>query len=157
MDFALKLISSLRGDVMEERFPEKYLGKKWMLVQRYLAKDDEYDWRLFNPHINPEAIHWTKAENDIAALGKKFGFPELNFWRDLDWVGDFFLTESGIDVLVSFNLIDAVMDLVQQKEMIKYLYHHQEALWNKIFISFIGQEKTEELILENFDKGFVEI
>lgn len=156
-NFALKLISSLRGDVLDKRFPAEDLGKKWLIVQRYLAKEDEYDWRLFEPHINPEAIHWTKAENDIARLGEKFNIPELRFWSNLDWVGDFFPTETGIDALVSFNMIDAVMDLVQQKEMIKYLYHHQEALWNKIFISFIGEKETEKLVIENFDKGFVEI
>ena len=156
-NFALKIISSLKGDVLDNRFSAEDLGKKWLIVQRYLAKEDEYDWRLFEPHINPEAIHWTKAENDISRLGEKFNLPELNFWRDLDWVGDFFPTETGIDSLVSFNMIDAVMDLVQQKEMIKYLYHHQEALWNKIFISFVGEKETEQLIIENFDKGFVEL
>ncbi len=156
-NFAEKLISGLRGDVLDTRFFDEDLGKKWLIVQRYLAKDDEYDWRLFYPHVNPEALHWTKAENDIAKLGKKFDIPELVFWHDLDWVGDFFKTESGIDVLVSFNLIDAAMNLVMEKENIKYLYHHQESLWNKIFISFLSQEKMEELIIRNFDKGFIEI
>lgn len=154
--FAEKLISGLRGDVLDSRFPDDDLGKKWLMVQRYLAKEDEYDWRLFYPHVNPEAIHWTKAENDIARLGQKFNIPELVFWNNLDFVGDFFKTESG-DALVSFNLIDAAMDLVMEREMIKYLYHHQESLWNKIFISFIGQEKTEKLIINNFDKGFIEL
>lgn len=155
-NFAKKLVSGLRGDVLDTRFQDNDLGKKWLIIQRYLAKDDEYDWRLFYPHINPEAIHWTKAENDIARLGKKFNIPELIFWNNLDFVGDFFKTESG-DALVSFNLIDAAMDLVMERNMIKYLYHHQESLWNKIFISFLGQEKTEELIIKNFDKGFIEI
>jgi len=154
--FAEKLVSGLRGDVLDIHFPNEDLGKKWLIIQRYLAKDDEYDWRLFYPHINPEAIHWTKAENDIARVGEKFNIPELIFWNNLDWVGDFFKSESG-DALVSFNLIDAAMDLVMERDMIKYLYHHNESLWNKIFISFLGQEETENLITENFDKGFIEI
>lgn len=156
-NFAEKLLSGLRGDVLDMRFPDEDLGKKWLIIQRYLAKDDEYDWRLFYPHVNPEAVHWTKAENDIANLGKRFNIPELAFWHNLDWVGDFFKTESGIDVLVSFNLIDAAMNLVMEKENIKYLYHHQESLWNKIFLSFLGQKKIEKLIVKNFDKGFIEI
>lgn len=155
-NFSKKLISGLRGDVLNTRFPDEYLGKKWLIVQRYLAKEDEYDWRLFYPHINPEAMHWTKAENDIAHLGEKFNIPELTFWNNLDFVGDFYKTESG-DALVSFNLIDTAMDLVIEREMIKYLYHHQESLWNKIFISFMGQEETEKLIINNFDKGFIEL
>lgn len=155
-NFSSKLISALRGDVLNKPFKNEDLGKKWLIIQRYLAKDDENDYRLFTPHVNPEAIHWAKAENDIAKIGKKFGIPELEFWKNLDWVGNFYKSGSG-DALVSFNLIDAAMDLVIEKEMIKYLYHHQESLWNKIFISFIGKERTEELIIENFDKGFIEI
>lgn len=156
-NFSGKIISSLRGDVLDTRLSDEDLGKKWMIVQRYLAKDDEYDSRLFSPHVNPEAIHWSKAENDIATLGEQHDIPELKFWHNLDWVGDFYKTESGIEVLVSFNLIDAAMDLVMERDMIKYLYHHQESLWNKIFISFMGKEKTENLIIENFDKGIIEI
>src|SRR3989338_3726340 len=156
-NFAFKLISSLRGDVLDKRFSAEDLGKKWLIVQRYLAKEDEYDWRLFEPHINPEAIHWTKAENDIARLGEKFNLQELNFWHDLDFVGDYFPDASGVEVLVSFNLIDTVMFLVQERDMVKYLYHHQEALWNKIFMEYMGKEKTEELIIKNFDQGFIKI
>src|SRR3989338_4741479 len=156
-NFAFKLISSLRGDVLDKRFSAEDLGKKWLIVQRYLAKEDEYDWRLFEPHINPEAIHWTKAENDIARLGEKFNLQELNFWHDLDFVGDYFPDASGVEVLVSFNLIDTVMSLVQERDMVKYLYHHQEALWNKIFMEYMGKEKTEELIIKNFDQGFIKI
>ncbi|OHA13573.1 MAG: hypothetical protein A2909_00230 [Candidatus Tagabacteria bacterium RIFCSPLOWO2_01_FULL_39_11] len=156
-NFSLKMISSLRGDVLDARIDGKSAGNKWMIVQRYLAKDDPYDWRLFEPHVNPEAIHWTKAEGDIAKFAKRFPNLALEFWEELDWVGDFFKTSGGSEVLVSFNLIDTVMSLVQEKEMIKYLYHHQEALWNKIFEEFIGQEKMESLIIENFDKGCIEL
>ncbi len=157
--FAQRLIASLKGDVMDSRFLEKDLGRKWMIVQRYLAKDDENDWRLFEPHVNPEALHWHKAESDIAslsALGEAVGV-DFNFWKGLGCIGDFYPTESGIDVLVSFNLVDTVMSLVKQKEMIKYLYHHQEALWNKIFLEFVGEEKMEEMIIDNFEKGYIEL
>jgi len=156
-EFAEKLISSLKGDVLDERFPEEQRGRKWMIVQRYLAKEDEHDWRLFEPHVNPEAIHWTKAEADVARLGERFGGLELGFWSNLDFVGDYFPDASGVEVLVSFNLIDTVMSLVQEREMVKYLYHHQEAMWNKIFMEYVGKEKTEELIIKNFDKGFIKI
>ncbi len=43
------------------------------------------------------------------------------------------------------------------KEIIKYLYHHQESLWNKIFTEYFGEEKMEELIKENIIKGWFEI
>jgi len=156
-EFSEKVISSLRGDVMDKRFPEDELGKKWLIVQRYLAKDDEFDWRLFYPHVNPEAIHWSKAEDDIARLGEKYGELGLSFWENLDHIGDFFPDEAGVDILVSFNLIDVTMSLVQKKHLIKYLYHHQEAIWNKIFSEFMGYERMEQMIIDNFDKGYISL
>ena len=66
--------------------------------------------------INPEALHWKKAEKDLANLSKKFKELNLDFWKDLDWVGGYFA-----ETLVSFDLIDAVMSLVRDKGQIKYL------------------------------------
>jgi hypothetical protein len=155
--FADGLTSLLRGDILDDR---KFATQEnWLIVQRYLAKDDENDWRLFEPHVNPEAIHWEKAEEMFVQIGQKYNDLEedFSFWKELNWVGDYFSTNTGVDVLVSFNFIDTSMSLVQQKEMVKYLYHHQEALWNKIFASYFGQEKMEELIKENIVQGYIKI
>jgi len=155
-DFARRFVGLLRGDVIDIRPPESESGKTWLIVQRYLAKDDENDWRLFYPHVNPEAIHWQKAENDIAKLSQKFELG-LEFWEGLGPIGDFFKDASGVEIPVSFNFLDTVMSLFMEKEMIKYLYHHQEALWNKIFAELFGEEKMEQLIKDNFDHGFIKI
>ena len=157
IDFPESLKSLLRGDVIDDE--KLYLAGEWMIVQRYLAKDDENDWRLFVPHVNPEAMHWEKAEKMFVDLGEKYGAlkNEFSFWKDLNWVGDYFSTETGVDVLVSFNLIDTSMALVKEKEMIKYLYHHQEALWNKIFYSYFGEDKTETMVKDDIVRGYMEI
>ncbi|MDI6821028.1 MAG: hypothetical protein QMD65_02490 [Patescibacteria group bacterium] len=156
--FSLNFVSLLRGDVLDRHMPESEKSL-WLVVQRYLAKDDENEWRLFVPHINPEALHWLKAQEDLIKVGltlNHFG-KELEFWHDLDWVGDFFKDEIGNDVLVSFDLVDAVMSLVMQKDMIKYLYHHQEALWNKIFIEYFSREELEKFSKEYLLQGYFEI
>ncbi len=155
--FSSNIVSLLRGEVFDKRLSEneKVL---WLVIQRYLAKDDENDWRLFSPHINSEALHWFKAEKDLVKFGQahnSFG-EEMSFWENLDWVGDYFKDEAGNDDLVSFNLIDTAMSLVQEKELIKYLYHHQEALWNKIFIEYFGIEKLETSLKEYLVKGYFE-
>ncbi len=157
-NFSQNLISLLRGDVMDEK-PEESDKSQWLVIQRYLSKEDENDWRLFVPHVNPEALHWEKAERMLFLISRELkGFAtDLSFWHDLNWVGDYFKTDSGIDVLVSFNIVDAAMDLVKRKEMTKYLYHHQESLWNKIFIEYFGEEKMEEVIKENIIKGYFEL
>jgi len=92
----------------------------------------------------------------VAKFNDRFPETGLDFWRDLDFAGDFFKTEAGVDNLVSLNLIDTVMSLVMDKEMIKYLYHHQEALWNKIFTEYVGgQDEMEKLIIKNFSNGYI--
>jgi len=159
--FSYYLISLLRGDVIDrpvisdDRSP-------WLVVQRYLAKDDPYDWRLYVPHLNPEALHWARAERDFSKLTlfrQQFrGLrDQLSFWVDLDWVGDFFKDDVGNDTLVSFDLVDTVMSLVKEREMTKFLYHHQEALWNRLFVGYFGEEKLEEYCKEYLLQGYFEV
>jgi hypothetical protein len=157
--FVENLKSLLRGDVLDTPLPTEEGKMPWMVVQRYLAKDDENDWRLFAPHINPEALHWEKAEQLLMVVARSLEGPsaDLSFWKGLSWVGDHFKSDAGIDVLVSFNLVDTAMALVQQKEMVKFLYHHQESMWNKIFMEYFGQEKMEAMMKEYIIKGYMEL
>lgn len=156
--FAGNVISLLRGDVIEERLPSQApeaRRPRFLIIQRYLAKDDENDWRLFEPHVNPEALHWQRAEDAIVRIPEVLKFKNgLEFWKDLGPVGDYFVSETGVPVLVSFNIVDTVMALVKQKELLKYVYHHQEALWNKIFISYYGEEEMIKQVKENILKGY---
>lgn len=158
-DFVDKLKSLLRGDVLEiEQMPKDDRGVvNWMIVQRYLTKDNKNDPRLFIPHVNPEAEHWYRAEESLSKLslkdldgqkGSAFGF-----WKGLDFVGDYFKNGNS-EELVSFDLIDLIMTLVK-KGQIKYLYHQQESLWNKIFIEYFGRDKLDRLIEENIIKGYI--
>lgn len=154
-NFAEQFISLLRGDVPEGPLPDS--GKiNWRILQQYLAKDNENDPRLFEPHVSPEAMHWERAEEDVAKLAKKYPGLGLNFWTDLNWIGDFFVArKTGKIELISFDLIDNIMSVVKEKEMIKYLYHHQEALWNRIFVEYLGEKEMERLIKENLIKGYI--
>ncbi|OGM97040.1 MAG: hypothetical protein A3B86_02815 [Candidatus Yanofskybacteria bacterium RIFCSPHIGHO2_02_FULL_38_22b] len=158
-DFNIKFKSLLRGDVPSGQIMEG--GQViWRIVQRYLAKDNENDPRLFQPHVNPEAEHWFRAEGDFQRLSRMLkkddGGVSLSCWTGLDFVGDFFKDRNGEEVLVSFNFIDLTMSLVK-KGHIKYLYHHQEALWNKIFSEYMGRETMNRLIDENIIRGFIEL
>jgi hypothetical protein len=157
-DFTTKLGSLLRGDVPEGQAPESP-HVTWRIVQRYLAKDDENDFRLKEAHVNPEAEHWLRAEQDLGRLSRML--PEtreldLGYWTGLDFVGDFFKDEKGDEILISFDLIDLLMSLVQKGE-IKYLYHQQEALWNKLFIEYLGKERLDASIDEHIIDGFIKL
>lgn len=159
-DFPAKFRSLLRGDVPSGPTPNH--GKVvWRVVQRYLAKDNEDDFRLFEPHVNPEADHWWQAEEDLGRLsrivGHDHGELDLGWWTGLDFVGEIFEDKAtGASELVSFDLIDLIMSLVDH-DRIKYLYHQQEALWNKIFIEYYGRERMEEFIEEHIIDGFIQL
>jgi len=152
--FAEHFISSLRGDILETRPPNT---NSWLIVQRYLAKDDENDWRLFWPHVNPEALHWRRAEEDLVRMGMRHNMPGIGFWHSLDWVGDYFGTDAGINALVSFDLVDNAMSLVKRKEATKYLYHHQEALWNKIFESYFSKQELSAMIFDQWEDYLIRL
>lgn len=158
-DFGRKMISALKGEVgglpMEDG-----QSMNWRIVQRYLAKDDPNDPRLFEPHVNPEARHWIKAERNIAVLGQKFPGLDFSFWDGMDHVGEYFPLNNykNGEMLVSFDLIDNVISLSKKTTVLsKYLYHQQEALWNRIFIEYAGEEKLEELLRENLAKGYINL
>ena len=156
--FAKSFISLLRGDVLDRKMQE---GEKslWFVIQRYLAKDDPNEWRLFVPHINPEAIHWMRAEENLIEVGRRLdgGRDDLGFWPHQDWVGDFFKDKDGNEILVSFDLVDTVMSLVKKREQVKFLYHHQEALWNKIFMEYFGREELLKYSQEYLLRGYFEV
>jgi hypothetical protein len=155
-DFGKNLISLLKGENPKASiFDKKKMN--WLIIQQYLAKDNPNDPRLILPHINPEALHWRKAEQNLSHLGKRFNDIDLELWLELDWVGGFFNKKTGGEELVSFDLIDNWMALVNKKEKIKYLYHHQEALWNHIFEEYMGTENLEKLMIENFNKGIISL
>ncbi len=162
-DFIEKFKSLLRGDVVEVTdIPNKLNSSSnpWLVVQRYLAKDDKNDSRLTMPHVNPEAEHWYHAEEGLGRLSRmlnqKDGGVALGYWTGLDFVGDFFKNKDGEEQLVSFDLIDLIMSLVL-KSKVNYLYHQQEALWNKIFSEYLGRERMDELITENIIGGVIKL
>lgn len=151
-DFARQLKALLRGDV-------KNVGSiaegEWLIVQRYLFKDNPQDLRLFLPRVNPESIHWFRGERDLARLDERQKQLGLGMWLNRDWVS-FFDERNGM--LVSLDLEDNAMSEVSAAEGKKeyFGYHQREALWTKIFMEYAGGEaETERLLVENFDKGVI--
>ena len=158
-NFALRLKSLLRGDVIENAGVVS--GKnsvRWLIVQRYLWKENPEDPRLLLPRVNPESVHWARGERDLAEFGKRNADVGLELWGNMDWVGDFFKGDSG-EEFVSFDLEDNAMGLVSFMEGKEeyFNYHQREAMWTKIFSEYAGgEEKMEKLIIDNFDKGIIE-
>lgn len=152
-DFAEHLKSLLRGDVAEA---SEVKEGEWLIVQRYLAKTDATDPRLFLPRVNPESMHWARGERDLTSFAGAGANLSLRFWHDHDWVGGVF--EDGAGEAVSFDLEDNVMSAVSATEgqPVSFHYHEREALWTRLFSEYAGgEERMEELLIENFDKGLI--
>jgi hypothetical protein len=157
-NFAQKMIQALKVEVTGQPLPdEKKIS--WRIVAKYLAKDDPNDPRLAEPHISPEAWHYTKAALAINKFARQFPEIGLTFWQGLDVVGDYFpVNNSKEENLISFDLFDNGISLLRQMGFeSKYLYHQQEALWNEVFINYLGQEKLDKMMMENLDKGYVSL
>jgi len=156
--FSSNLTSLLRGDVIED-IPDSEEKSLWLVIQRYLRKDDPEDPRLFVPHINPEAIHWLRAEEHLIEVEKKMDGIQsgLDFWKHMDWIGDYFRNDSGEDVLISFDLVDVVFSLAKKESHMKFTYHHHEALWNALFMEYFGREELVRYSKEYLLKGYFEI
>ena len=82
---------------------------------------------------------------------------KMDFWRGVDdFAGEVFPAGKSGEEVVSFDLVDNIVVLTHGG-LEKYLYHQQESLWNKIFIEFMGEEKLEEMLVENIEQGVIKL
>jgi hypothetical protein len=120
----------------------------WRVIQRYYGKIGESATHpeVFEPHLQPEDLHWRAAEKIIYQID-----PELGMWRDLDYVA----VLKGDDI-VTFNLMDVALsyaNVVPYEE--RYLYHFRESLWNELFARYVGQRDLREQLLIKLDNAIV--
>lgn len=126
------------------------VGKRihWRVIQKYLGrhKENVIENVAFQPHVHPEDLHWRRAEDLLYEID-----PELEFWKDRDYVGLLF---DGFPV--AFNLFD-VSFAYSNKEPYegRYAYHFRESLWNEIFARYMGFKQLESQILEQLDNDMV--
>lgn len=125
-------------------------GKRihWRVIQRYLArhKEDSVDKVAFEPHVQPEDLHWRRAEDLLYQID-----PELEFWKDRDYVGIQF-----DDFPVAFNLFDVSFAYSNNEPYAgRYAYHFRESLWNEIFIRYMGFKNLAEQILEQLNNEMI--
>ncbi|RWZ78858.1 MAG: TIGR00730 family Rossman fold protein [Candidatus Microsaccharimonas sossegonensis] len=120
----------------------------WRIIQRYLGKhkQDSISMVAFEPHVQPEDLHWRRAEELLYELD-----PELEFWKDRDYVG---LMYDGFPV--SFNLFDVSFAYSNSETYEnRYAYHFRESLWNEIFVRYMGFKNLAAQVLEKLDNSSV--
>ena len=119
----------------------------WRVIQRYYGKLENEDHpEIFEPHVQPEDLHWRKAEEQLYQID-----PELGFWKGLDYVG----AMSG-ETPISFNLMDVSMSYCTDAPYEhRVVFHMRESLWNEIFIRYMGHKVLEQQILQQLDNNMI--
>jgi hypothetical protein len=120
----------------------------WRVIQRYFGKlKDESHLEAFEPHVQPEDLHWRRAEDLLYQID-----PELGFWRDRDYVG----LNLGEKTPVAFNLFDVSFAYSNSEPYeTRYVYHFRESLWNEIFARYMGFPNLEQQVLRQLDNDMV--
>lgn len=149
--FKLQQVKPDFGDILVKTLiadPDKHAviaGQNihWRVIQRYFGKlEKEYHPEIFEPHVQPEDLHWRKAEEVLFRIE-----PALHFWHDLDYVA----VPQG-DRPITFNLMDMAISYVNALPYSdRAIYHFRESLWNEIFIRYMGQKVLENQILKQLD------
>lgn len=119
----------------------------WRVIQRYFGKlKDESHPEAFEPHVQPEDLHWRRAEDLLFQID-----PELLFWKDLDYVA---LSYDRFPV--SFNLFDISFAYSNAEPYERrYAYHFRESLWNEIFIRYMGFPNLQQQVLQQLDNDMI--
>lgn len=119
----------------------------WRVIQRYFGKLSEDHPEAFQPHLQPEDLHWRRAEEILYEID-----PELKFWQDMDYVA-----KMGSDGQpVTCNLMDVALGYSNRETFkTRYFYHFRESLWNEIFIRYMGEPTLKQQILQQLDNDMV--
>ncbi|MDZ7744882.1 MAG: hypothetical protein U5K77_03975 [Candidatus Saccharibacteria bacterium] len=120
----------------------------WRVIQRYFGKlKHEHHPEIFEPHVQPEDLHWRKAEEVLYEME-----PALHFWYDMDYVA---VMKDGQPM--SFSLMDVAISYVNNLPYEeRAIYHMRESLWNEIFIRYLGQEALESQVLKQLDNEMID-
>ncbi|HSE29509.1 MAG TPA: hypothetical protein VLA77_02910 [Candidatus Saccharimonadales bacterium] len=134
----------------------------WRVIQRYFGKlENESHPEIFEPHVQPEDLHWRAAEEVLYQIE-----PELEFWRDLDYVGLMFPTDvkdsdkAEVDRRtwrpLAFNMLDVAANYCNEVAYAgRTIYHFRESLWNEVFIRYMSQKTLKEQILKQLDNEMI--
>ena len=145
-NFGEILVKALIADTPKVNISEgNYIH--WRVIQRYFGKlPHENHPEIFEPHLQPEDLHWRKVEQVLYDID-----PQLKFWQNLDYVA-----ASEEQEIVSFNLMDVALSYANQlKYSDRYIYHFRESLWNEIFARYLGEQTLQDQILLHLDNEII--
>lgn len=142
-DFGTVITETLLED---QASTAKFAGQKvhWRIIQRHFGGlDPTKHPELFEPHVQPDDLHWRKAESVIYWLE-----PALQFWEDMDYVAALY-PQSVVPLSLMDNAVSYCNGLEYGQQS---LGHFRASLWNEIYRRYIGQENFENSVLSQLNK-----
>lgn len=146
-DFAKVLIDTLIDDLASTtKFASQDIH--WRIIQRHFGDQDPHKHpELFEPHVQPDDLHWRKAESVIYWLE-----PALKFWEHMDYVAALYP-----NTVVPLSLMDNAVSYCNGLEYGQQsVGHFRRSLWNEIFARYIGQDAFEQSILRQLNRQVLE-
>ena len=140
-DFGTILAKTIQDDPTTAKIAGQDIH--WRIVQRHFGQQDSREHpELFEPHIQPEDLHWRRAESIIYWLE-----PALKFWEQLDYVATIYP-----DCIVSLSLLDNAVSYCNGLEYGQHsIGYFRSSLWNQIYAQYIGQEAFENEVLHQLN------
>jgi hypothetical protein len=118
----------------------------WRTIHQHFGRATADHPEIFEPHVQPEDLHWRKAEEILYRIE-----PALHFWHDMDFVG----VRAGLRP-ISFNLMDMAASYANNLPYGHQAVHHmRESLWNELYSRYLGQRALELQVLRQLDNSIV--
>lgn len=119
----------------------------WRVIQRYFGKLGDEPPEVFQPHVQPEDLHWRGAAEVLYEVS-----PELKLWEGLDYVGRVDQDTHP----VAFNLFDVSFAYSNHETFnTRYFYHMRESLWNEVFMRYMGEPELKRQVLQQLDNDMI--
>lgn len=117
---------------------------QWKLIHRHFARRPEsYNPRLFEPHVQPEDLHWKAAEDSLAEL-----HPRFEFWQTASLAG---LLHQG--ETISLNLFDSVLNFCNKLPFEQRIVHYiRDRIWHELLLRYMRSATIEQSIQQQLSK-----
>lgn len=147
-DFSRRFCTVLRT---QSRLHHHVIDKSvdWKIVHAYYSSVDEAEHpEFFKPHVTLDDLAWRKIEHILLSIE-----PAFDFWEGNEYVGGFF---DGDDRPVSFNMMDAVLNLVNNVPFEKRMTHMmQSSLWDEILLRYMQSNYVRSRVLQQLGQGAI--
>ena len=121
----------------------------WQTIHRYYSRfKDAYHAEVFEPHVQPEDLHWQHAEDVLAKIA-----PELSFWQGTQHLS--LLDKDGQPV--SCNMLDTALSYCNKLSFSDRIVHFvRDNLWHELLLRYLNQHNLEEAVQRQLSRNLVE-